>query len=379
MTDILQISGLPIFCNVLLSSREEAISAPRGDVLLGFCPHCGHVFNRLFCPELLEYSEGYENSLHFSPFFQDYAHWLANDLISRYDLHGKKVIEIGSGKGDFLRMLCQLGNNRGVGYDPSYIPQAEEQQRDAQVRFIQGFYSDGAPETRADLIYSRHTLEHMSDPVAFTRTVRRAIGEQERTAVFFEVPSASLIFQTLSVWDIIYEHFSYFSQSSLERLMSSHGFHVCKVYETYSGQFLCVEASPTDCSSNLIRSNDAERDRFKADVFRFPTNYHDKISRWQERFAEMHKEGKKAVVWGAGSKGVSFLNMLSGETGIEYLVDINPRKVGKFIPGTGQEIVPPQFLRTYQPDVVIVMNPNYRGEIADMARDQDLTVEFLLA
>jgi hypothetical protein len=59
-----------------------------------------------------------------------------------------------------------------------------------------------------------------------------------------------------------------------------------------------------------------------------------------------------------------FLNELQMRPeSIEYVVDINPRKQRRFIPGTGQEIVAPEALREYKPDTVFVMNPNYVGEV----------------
>jgi len=58
-------------------------------------------------------------------------------------------------------------------------------------------------------------------------------------------------------------------------------------------------------------------------------------------------------------------------------VDINPRKQGMYVAGTGQKIVPPEFLRDYQPDVVIVMNPIYEGEIRQMVADWGLTPELM--
>jgi hypothetical protein len=78
------------------------------------------------------------------------------------------------------------------------------------------------------------------------------------------------------------------------------------------------------------------------------------------------------VVWGSGSKGVAFLSALGGGSEIEYVVDINPFRQGKFMAGTGQEIVSPAFLADYKPDVAIAMNPIYRGEIQDDLRRMGL-------
>jgi len=92
----------------------------------------------------------------------------------------------------------------------------------------------------------------------------------------------------------------------------------------------------------------------------------------------MEGRGQLAVVWGAGSKGVSFLNALK-DLQIEYVVDINPRKQGMYIPGTGQQIVRPEFLRDYQPDVIVVMNPVYRREIRKLTKKLGLTAKLISA
>ena len=82
---------------------EEAFEAAKGNVRLAFCRTCSHIFNSAFDADLVEYSHSYENSLHFSPTFQAYARTLANRLIQKYELYHKNVIEIGCGKGDFLK------------------------------------------------------------------------------------------------------------------------------------------------------------------------------------------------------------------------------------------------------------------------------------
>jgi hypothetical protein len=77
------------------------------------------------------------------------------------------------------------------------------------------------------------------------------------------------------------------------------------------------------------------------------------------------KEGRRAVIWGSGSKGVAYLTTLGITDEIEYVVDINPRKQGMFMAGSGHPIVGPDFLRDYRPDLVVVMNAIYTEEIRD--------------
>ena len=156
--------AVPVYCNLLWRSRQTAQNCSKGDIKLGFCPSCGFISNLAFDPTKLGYSQDYENSLHYSPRFQEYAQSVASGLVKRHNLYNKDIIEIGCGKGDFLISLCELGNNRGVGFDPSYFPRSEHQALQTQVKFVQDFYSQLYQEYQADLICCRHTLEHISNP-----------------------------------------------------------------------------------------------------------------------------------------------------------------------------------------------------------------------
>ena len=98
-------------------------------------------------------------------------------------------------------------------------------------------------------------------------------------------------------------------------------------------------------------------------VFSFEGRCQKKLFSWQKRIEEIRNKNKRAVIWGSGSKGVAFLTTLKIFDEIEYAVDINPYRQGTYMPVTGQEIVSPDFLGEYKPDVVIVMNSVYVNEI----------------
>jgi SAM-dependent methyltransferase len=358
-----QITDAPVHCNVLWKSRESALNCPKGDIVLAFCPACTYIWNLAFEPTRLEYTPAYENSLHFSPYFQNYAMSLATRLIDRYNLYGKDIIEIGCGKGYFLKLLCQLGNNYGVGFDPA-CPKQNNDALKGQVKFIADFYSERYANYKGDLIVCRQTLEHIHDPKGFLKMLRYAIGNQEHTQVFFEVPNALKTFQNLFIWDIIYEHCSYFTPTSLSIIFSSAGFHVCEITEEFEGQYLCVYAVPDNHSHlDYPKTLSSEADMVSHEITNFTARFKNKVKKWREKLDMLVGNGQRVVVWGAGSKGVTFLNIFKDYQQIEYAVDINPMKQGMYIPGTGQKIVPPEFLREYRPDVVIVMNPIYRREI----------------
>ncbi|GAI53696.1 unnamed protein product, partial [marine sediment metagenome] len=185
--------------------------------------------------------------------------------------------------------------------------------------------------------------------------------------------------RVLGIWDLIYEHCSYFSRSSLSCLFTSCGFEVCDLKETYEGQFLCIEALPGEGLGNSRRDPGDYLEELVSDVATFAEKYRRKVEAWRCDLERMGQARRRAVVWGGGARGVTFLNTLKTRDRIEYVVDINPRKQGRYVPGTGQQIVPPEFLRDYQPDVVIVMNPIYKKEIQQTIEELGLATEFMYA
>ena len=137
-----RLEGVPVQSVLLVSTRGAAIDYPKGDIVLGFCQSCGFIFNSAFESALVEYSSTYEATQRFSHTFSAFAQDLANRLIDRHDLHDKTVLEIGCGNGEFLKLLCKLGGNRGVGFDPSYVAEHSDETVQKGVTFIKDFYSE---------------------------------------------------------------------------------------------------------------------------------------------------------------------------------------------------------------------------------------------
>ncbi len=365
MVNIYEMNGAPVHSVLLMESREEALSYPQGEIHLGYCNHCGFVGNMAFQPEVQEYTQKkYESTQAYSPTFNTFHRNLAQRLIDRYDLTGKTVLEIGCGQGEFLALLSQLGNVRGYGFDPAYDGRVPEAANDPNLTFIDDFYGEQYTDYHADFVCCKMTLEHIPDTANFVRTVRRSIGDRLDTTVFFQIPNGAYVLRDLAFWDIYYEHCTYFTPASLRYLFEDNGFEVLGMATEYDDQYLMIEARPSAAGANVNRAIHAELlAQTAADVRYFVDNVPVKQAYWRKILDDLQAGGKRAVIWGSGSKGVAFLTTLGVGDAIGYAVDINPNKHGTFMAGTGHEIVGPDFLIDYQPDLVIVMNPIYVDEI----------------
>ncbi|MDH5534286.1 MAG: class I SAM-dependent methyltransferase [Betaproteobacteria bacterium] len=363
-----RLQDIPTNSCILLATREEALAYPRGDLDLAFCAACGFISNMAFDEKLTEYSGRYEETQSFSETFNAFHRELAQRLIERYDLRGKDVLEIGCGKGEFIALLAELGDNRGVGFDPGYREERTSEALAERLKFVKDFYSEKYSNYQADFVCCKMTLEHIHAASRFVANVRRAIGERFDTVVFFQIPEATRIVRDCAFEDIYYEHCSYFSPGSLARLFRRNGFDVIDLETEYAGQYLTIEARPSRGAAGTPLPQENDLAALARHVAEFPDKFEVKLNEWRRCVREASAKGRKIVLWGSGSKGVSFLTTLRVGGSIEYAVDINPHRQGYFMPTTGQRIVSPAFLMEYRPDIVIIMNAVYREEIA---RDLD--------
>jgi SAM-dependent methyltransferase len=373
----IEIANVPVYCNVLLKSRNQALAANKGDIELVFCNDCGHLFNAAFDPHRMDYDADYENSLHYSQQFQNYAESLAAQLVDKYKLHKKTVAEIACGKGDFLALLCKLGENRGIGFDPSYEPGRLSDPETTNITFIKDYYSEKYTDHKADLVCCRHALEHIHWPREFLGIVKKAINGND-TAVFFEVPNALFTIKDMGIWDIIYEHCGYFSEHSLRQVFLRSGFNVSQVQSVFGDQFLCIDAVPTKDRRQDEKLDIYNKNELLNYVQAFSKKYREKTYNWKQKLTDFSHDNLRTVIWGAGSKGVTFLNALEVQDDIGYVVDINPHKWGRFVPGTGHEVVAPDFLKNYQPNNIIVMNPMYTEEVRSMVKSMGVEAEIIV-
>jgi len=360
LTRIYNLPNVPIFCNQYWAAEVDALQASGGALDIVQCDVCSHVFNAAFDAGLIKYAVGYENSLHFSPVFGDYVETLATRLVDRYDIRGKKVLEIGCGDGGFLKALCEKGGNEGLGFDPSQKDRRLDAANGATVTVRGGYYDADTRIDHVDVICIRHVLEHLDEPASLLRSLREWHKGRPGAIAYFEVPNGDFCLEPHGIWDLIYEHVSYFTSESLEYLLRVCGYRVLEIGLAFDGQFLWAEAAldGAEDDTDAIAGRDASADQIRE-------NYGAMIDTCRRQVEGFAAQGRKMALWGAGSKGVTFLNIADPSKAINTVVDINPRKQNQHVALTGQKVVAPEALSGIKPDVIFVMNSLYTDEISE--------------
>ncbi len=381
LAPVLELRGVPTNSCLMLDSPEEARAYPRGDIELVFCEACGFVFNRTLDPLLTEYSDRYEPTQAYSPTFQRFHRDLAARLAGAMDLRGKTAVEVGCGQGEFLHLLCGLGGCRGVGFDPCLDRRRADVvgERARDVELIGDFFSDSSiVGLTADVLLSKMTLEHIPAAGRFFRLAERvAKASAPGMRLFIQIPESERIFRDLALEDVYYEHCNYFTEVSLAGLFRRHGFTVEEVTREYDGQYLTIlgrYAGGVAAAGGEDAGGVAELRRL---VMRFADTWAGRVADWRAMVEERRARGGRVAVWGSGSKGVSFLSAIGGGEAVSHVVDINPHRQGRFMVGTGHPIVGPAALQEVKPTTVVVMNPIYRQEVADLLAGLGLRPELL--
>ncbi|MBN2173694.1 MAG: class I SAM-dependent methyltransferase, partial [Bacteroidales bacterium] len=288
---IFSIRNAPSQSVVTMKSYQDAISIPRRDISLALCSDCGFIFNRDFDQTIDFYTKGYEDQQGFSATFSNFFTSITQRFIDKYEVKNKDILEIGCGKGDFLQLICKLGNNRGIGIDPAYIPGRTSPY--TNLKFFKEFYDEKHGDLPNDVITCRHTLEHIPRTHELLSTIRKSIGNKENVILFFEVPSIIRILHVQAFWDIFYEHCSYFSPGSLARLFRMNNFEILDMYLEYDNQYLFIEARPVNIKSEKIHPLEESIQELQNYVDDFVVKINDQLGSWRKNLQAMKDKGQK--------------------------------------------------------------------------------------
>jgi SAM-dependent methyltransferase len=366
----------PVHNVLLMRSRHEALTFPTGNVRLGLCDHCAFISNIDFDSTQMSYSEDYEESQAESNVFHEFHQELADELVARYGLQGKTVLEIGCGKGEFLEQLCRAGCGHGIGFDPAFIEGRIAEDITDRITVHRKNYSSDEADIQTDFICCKMTLEHIPDTREFIRKLHTNLIGKQSVPIFFMLPDTSRILTEGAFWDIYYEHCSYFTEASLRYLFIDSGFSVNRLERRYGNQYLSIEV---EVNGNTRQSACLTEDclQVAAHVQQFSDGVHQLRRLWQEFLQGLSSANQRVALWGGGSKAVAYINTMEINNEIDYVIDIHPRKQGCFLPGSGHAVEGPGKLRHAPVDVIILMNPVYWDEVREEMKRQGCSAKLL--
>ena len=349
LLSIYEIRDIPVFQNKVYKTVAAARNAQTANISLVWCKSCSFVFNASFDMNIMDYDAQYQNEQACSCYFQNYLDDILNLLVNE-GFRTKKIIEIGCGKGYFLEKL-QKHDFEIAGFDPAYEGDNPE--------IIKDYFTEKFSHLNSDLFILRHNLEHIQNPLNFLHTIAAAAGY--RGMVFIEVPTFEWIMKKKAFWDIFYEHCNYFTFDSLGSI-----FKKSKQGTLFNNQYMYLLANLEDLRTRAKPKN--------INMDYQSVSFQDQLSKYWE-FVRRHRG---MLVWGAGAKGSTFVNLMDRDREyVSYVVDINPKKQNRYIAKTAHKIISPKSLIELRSRDILVMNDNYYEEIKKDTGELNLNLHVL--
>lgn len=331
-------------------------------------------------------TEGTANPI--EPFDENYAYfsgfsetWLAHarryvdDMVERFALGaGSHVVEVASNDGYLLQYFVAKGIPC-TGIEPTASTAAAA--RAKGVPTIQDFFGERLAKELveqgkcADLMAANNVLAHVPDINGFVRGFAALLAPEG--VATFEFPHLARLIEGKQFDTIYYEHYSYLSLVAVNRIFVANGLSVVDVEElpTHGGSLrVFAQRSdtgkrPRSAAVDDVLSREKEAGITSAECYRSFQKQAEKIKNdFLQFLLDAKEEGKAVVGYGAAAKGNTLLNY-AGVRGdlVSFVVDRNPAKQGKYLPGSRIPIVDESGLRATKPEYVVIFPWNIRDEV----------------
>jgi SAM-dependent methyltransferase len=356
--------------NRLSDDQQAARDEPRYPLDLCLCADCALV-QLGEAPPPAEIFADYPYLSSFSDTMVRHARELARTLTGECSLDGTtRVLEIGSNDGYLLQHFAEAGVPT-LGIDPAEAACELAAERGIETRrefFGEAVAEDLAAEgIRPRAIVANNVMAHVPDVNDVVAGVRVLLAED---GVFvIETPYLRDLIAGLEFDTIYHEHAFYYSLTSLRALLARHGLGRIDVQRVpiHGGSlrvFARAGTGATPAAERLL----AEEEEWG---IRHPEAYSEfgaRVDRRREQLRDLllarKREGRRLAAYGAAAKGVMLLNALDvGTDVLDFVVDRNPRKQGRFLPGSALRIRPPEDLLAEMPDDVLLLAWNVAGEV----------------
>jgi len=269
-------------------------------------------------------------------------------FIDKFQLEGRKVLEIGCGRGENLEILARL----------NVKPSGIEFGKDA-ITFLRGtklcvtemFFENGqeiVPDGPFNGFFFFNFLEHVLEPRVMLLGIRRNLIDD--AVGLIEVPNFDMILEKSLYTEFIADHLFYFSKKSLENTLRSNGFEVLECAETWHRYTLTAvvrKRSSVDFS-HMEALKDELGVRLKIFFDEYPRD--------------------RVAIWGAGHQALTVMAMAGLKSRVRYVVDSAPFKQGRYTPGTHIPIVSPATFFEDSLSAVLVIAGSYTNEVCEEIR-----------
>jgi SAM-dependent methyltransferase len=310
----------------------------------------------------------------FSDSWVDHARRYTDLAIERLALTDRSsVVELASNDGYLLQHFVKRGVP-ALGIEPARNVAAAAEQKGVPT-LAEFFGVDLARRLngdrgKADLIIGNNVLAQVPDLNDFVGGIRLHLAPNG--TVTLEFPHLARLIQGNQFDTIYHEHYSYFSLYTTERIFARHGLRVFDVEElpTHGGSLRiwgCHHDDPRQDSSRFHDLHNRELGE-GVDQLQYYADFSERVIRTKHNLIEFlvqaRREGKSVAGYGAPGKGNTLLNYCGIRTDfVEYTVDRNPYKHGRFLPGTHIPIHSPERLERTRPDYILIMPWNLKQEI----------------
>lgn len=270
------------------------------------------------------------------------------EFVRNHALQGKKLIEIGCGRGEYLALLQEAG------VDAYGLEYADQSVRDCicqGLRVSHGFVDSPDYELAQapfDAFAVLNFLEHWPDPNASLSGIAHNLSDEAIGLV--EVPNFDMILKKNLFTEFIIDHILYFTRETLETLLRLNGFEVIEFTEVWHGYIIsAVVRKRASCD---VSAFDGSRQRLKMEIDNFVCQHGD----------------RGVAIWGAGHQSLAAIALLGLSREIKYVVDSAPFKQNKFTPASHIPIFSPDRLKIDLVGAIIIMAASYSDEVARIIR-----------